>query len=111
MDRPAMVTSRKAATRKSLPTETVLTQWRPGSGDWDWPTEFADIVQEDDGATIAGLIGHIAKNGMLKPILLGDDGRVWDGHHRLLAARILGIADVPVEYGYGGNESFSGVTE
>lgn len=25
------------------------------------------------------------------------DGRVWDGHHRIVAARRLGIALVPVE--------------
>lgn len=30
--------------------------------------------------------------------LLGDDGRVWDGHHRIVAARSLGWRWLPVEF-------------
>lgn len=89
-------------TATSLPTEEIIGRWRPGSGDWGWPTEFSDLIQEDGGTVIAGLVGDIARKGVRKPLLLGDDGRVWDGHHRLLAARILGIRELPVEYGFGG---------
>lgn len=85
-----------------LPTATVLKRYRPGSGDWDWPTEWADIIQHDGGVTIAGLISDIATHGVREPLLLGDDGRVWDGHHRLLVARLLGIETLPVEYGHDG---------
>lgn len=33
-----------------------------------------------------------------EPILLGDDGRVWDGHHRVCAAMYIGESSVPVEW-------------
>lgn len=86
---------------QTLSVATILARWRPGSEDWDWPSEFA-YLQEYDSHIIARLIRDIAKNGVLDPLLLGDDGRVWDGHHRLLVARILGITELPVEYGHGG---------
>lgn len=38
----------------------------------------------------------IQEVGMRMPILLGSDGRVWDGHHRFAAAEHLGIPVVPV---------------
>lgn len=97
----------KCADRPPLPTTLrtayVLERWRPGCGcDWDWATEWADICQEDAGMRLAGLIGDIAANGIREPLLLGDDGRVWDGHHRLMVARLLGIEELAVEYGVGG---------
>jgi hypothetical protein len=30
--------------------------------------------------------------------LIGDDGRLWDGHHRLYAAYWMGYTHVPVKY-------------
>jgi hypothetical protein len=84
----------------ALPTECILERYRPGSGDWDWPTEWAEIAQHDAGMAIAALITDIATRGITTPLLLGDDGRVWDGHHRLFVARLLGIRDLPVEYGH-----------
>lgn len=96
------LTELRAAMRDVLPTEAILVCWRPGSGDWDWSTEWADIVQQQAGMTIAALIGDIAAHGVREPLLLGDDGRVWDGHHRLFVARLLGIETLPVEYGHSG---------
>jgi ParB-like chromosome segregation protein Spo0J len=55
--------------------------------------------------TIAALITDIAANGVKEPLLLGDDGRVWDGHHRLFVARCLGIETLLVEYGHSGWEA------
>jgi hypothetical protein len=96
----------KCADRPPLPTTLrtayVLEHWCPGSGDWEWAAEWADIVQADCGMSLAGLIGDIAVNGIKEPLLLGDDGRVWDGHHRLMVARLLGIQEIAVEYGHGG---------
>jgi ParB-like chromosome segregation protein Spo0J len=82
-----------------------LARWCPGSEDWDWPSEWAEIAQHNAGVTLANLIGYIAVNGISEPVLLGDDGRVWDGHHRLMVARLLGIRTVPVEYGRGGRDT------
>lgn len=77
----------------------VLDNWRPGSHDWGWPEERQDLT--DDPVTEAvrrrvdaegiGFIDDVA------PILLGSDGRVWDGHHRLIIAMERGIEYVQVE--------------
>lgn len=69
---------------------TILTYWRPGSHDWTWREEFNDLMTRHKGVTDAvrarvesegfGFIDHVS------PILLGSDGRVWDGHHRICIA-------------------------
>lgn len=58
--------------------------------------------------TLAALIGDIAANGITTLILLGDDGRVWDGHHHLRVARLLDSEELPVEYGHGGMRETAG---
>ena len=70
----------------------IMEFWRPGSHDepWTWADEAADLAGELDD-----MINDIQVNGILHPVVLGVDGRVWDGHHRILAARALGVR-VPV---------------
>lgn len=75
---------------KEMPLATVLTFWRPGSFDWTWADEYVDLMERDSAVTDAvrarveaeglGFIDHMA------PVLLGSDGRVWDGHHRICIA-------------------------
>jgi ParB-like chromosome segregation protein Spo0J len=45
---------------------------------------------------MASLVADISANGVREPILLGDDGRVWDGHHRICAAIELNLTELPV---------------
>lgn len=40
---------------------------------------------------------HIRGHGITGGICLGTDGRVWDGNHRVVAARRLDIEFIPVE--------------
>src|SRR5436305_24139 len=47
-------------------------------------------------AQIAEIAGSIRAFGFTNPILVGSDGDVIAGHGRLAAARLLGLADVPV---------------
>src|SRR2546426_10949385 len=47
-------------------------------------------------AQIAEIAGSIRTFGFTNPILAGDDGDVIAGHGRLAAARLLGLAEVPV---------------
>lgn len=47
-------------------------------------------------AQIAEIAGSIRAFGFANPILVGEDGDVIAGHGRLAAARLLGLADVPV---------------
>ena len=45
---------------------------------------------------VAQIAGSIAEFGFVNPILVGDDGVMVAGHGRVLAARKLGLSDVPV---------------
>ena len=81
-----------------MAVQEILARWRPGSGDWDWPTEWASLARES-GDHLVQLMEDIVANGVQRPVLLGDDGRVWDGHHRLMVASLLGIESLAVEHG------------
>src|SRR5512134_2744773 len=45
---------------------------------------------------VAQIAGSIAEFGFVNPVLVGDDGVIVAGHGRVLAARKLGLAEVPV---------------
>ena len=47
-------------------------------------------------AQVAEIAGSIRTFGFTNPILVGSDGDVIAGHGRLAAARLLGLAEVPV---------------
>lgn len=66
-----------------------------GSGDWSWEEEVKKLANRD---RTKQLVESIRVEGIREPILLGNDGRVWDGHHRITAATLLGIREVPVEF-------------
>lgn len=80
------------------PLHRVLTEVAVGSGDWSWAEEWADL---DERHASTGYLDHleqqIRQNGITIPVLIGSDGRLWDGHHRLRIAVRLGIGYVPVE--------------
>ena len=75
--------------------DELLRGWRPGSYDssWTWIDENEAI---DAHPQTAELLASIEAEGMQEPISLGDDGRVWDGHHRVCIAARLGFDVVPV---------------
>lgn len=85
---------------KCMHPRSIMEKWRPGSAEWTWPEEAVDVIGRDP-AGFAALLTDIHKNGVLEPVLLGDDGRVWDGHHRVLAA-LLAARYVPYKTGTGG---------
>lgn len=82
--------------------DAVLAAFRPGSQDppWDWAHETRWVADDVDsttgqpGAYQARLEDHLRAlpgPGCGHRIHLGDDGRIWDGHHHLIAATRLGI--------------------
>lgn len=84
-----------------LALQTLLDCWRVGSGDWTWAEELIVLRgTPDHGSRTNALIEDIKERGIQTPILLGTDGRVWDGHHRVIAAMILGLENVPVEFAW-----------
>ena len=58
----------------------------------------ADLVPmlPETHAEAVALRESIAQDGILQPLLTDPEGRVIDGRHRLRAARLLGLAEVPV---------------
>ena len=80
------------------PLKRVLAEVRCGSEDWTWEEEWADLDRRHaDTGYLAKLEEAIRENGITMPVLVGSDGRLWDGHHRLCMAVRLGIDYVPVE--------------
>lgn len=91
--------------QETMDVRHLIEEYRPGSvldPDWRWPHEMQFLMRRDQ-LYVALLTEDIKRNGMHTPILLGDDGRVWDGHHRIAAAMLSFAWEVPVEYGFGGN--------
>lgn len=83
----------------------IMECFLPGSYDqpWTWEDEEADIRArvclccDEEGHYQQALEEHLAAQGRIdSAICLGNDGRIWDGHHRLIAGRKLGFK-VPVE--------------
>ena len=76
-----------------LSLEEVFRTYVPGSYDWSWEDEFEDLKTREL-PYVESLCELIRTQGQIEPILLGEDGRVWDGHHRLLALSMLGQSHV-----------------
>lgn len=83
----------------------LLRTYVPGSYDqpWSWDDEERDILERiclccnEPGHYQLQLEAHLREHGLNQGVCLGDDGRVWDGHHRIVAARRLGIDVIPLE--------------
>lgn len=73
----------------------LLGVYAVGSGDWSWQDEHDNLI---DQPGTQKLLARIRDEGIREPILLGTDGRVWDGHHRIVIAMHLGLDSVPVEF-------------
>ena len=76
---------------------TLLALWRPGSHDWSWQEEAYDLRLRVP-AKLDALRASMAYEGVREPVVLGHDGRVWDGHHRIVAAIEAHRDHLPVEF-------------
>lgn len=87
-------------TKTFLKTEDIVKHWRPGSQgpDWTWHDEFGDIIRDNQTGIVRDLVPDDDFTGFSNPILLGDDGRVWDGHHRICITMDNKVERLPVEY-------------
>lgn len=75
---------------------TLLALYKDGD-EKGWSDEFAELWNYDT-QKMYDLSDSVNEHGVRNPILLGNDGRVWDGHHRLEAATNMGLVTVPVEF-------------
>ena len=73
----------------------LLGVYSVGSGEWSWQDEYENLI---DRPVTQRLLAEVREDGIREPILLGTDGRVWDGHHRITVAMHLGLDSVPVEF-------------
>lgn len=64
------------------------------------PNMPLDSLAAQDKEYINSLAGKISEDGLQEPItiIVGPTGKqmIWDGHHRLLALKMLGNTDAPV---------------
>ncbi|MEV5068963.1 ParB N-terminal domain-containing protein [Microbacterium sp. LMI12-1-1.1] len=81
---------------RAVPLDALLQVVRDGD-EHGWDREF-DLLATDHAKRIEHLAESVQRDGIREPIVIGPDGRVWDGHHRLAVAKLLGIAEVPVEF-------------
>lgn len=89
----------------SMPLTEILTGWVPSSmpQPWSWDDEERAIFERV--CLCCGEVGHyqreleafLAERGLSQGVCLGECGRVFDGHHRIVAARRLGIEVTPLE--------------
>ena len=86
----------------------ILTFWTPGSrdDDWTWNDEYRDLITKPETRYIHRQIAQrgIGFADQTDPVLLGDDGRVWDGHHRIILAVEYGVHELMVAFGETRNE-------
>lgn len=80
---------------RAVRLDHLLAVFSVGSGEWSWRDEYDNLISQD---RTRDLIDSIKVDGIREPILLGTDGRVWDGHHRITVAMHLGLDSVPVEF-------------
>lgn len=81
---------------RNVPLPSLLTVFTPGD-DMTWPEQF-EWLRVHHSTRLRMLAKEIKAEGIREPILLGSDGRVWDGHHRLAVAMRLDIKQVPVVF-------------
>src|SRR4051812_36771897 len=74
-----------------------------------WPTErlipFARNARTHSEAQVSQIASSIREWGWTNPVLVAEDGTIIAGHGRVLAARMLGITNVPVMVAAGWTEA------
>jgi len=87
---------------QTMPLAELLADYRPYP-DRTWDEDEAETLAREcmccgqPGHYQEQLEAHIREHGLTEGICLGKNGVVWDGHHRILAARRLGIETIPLE--------------
>lgn len=82
-----------ASSQFQYPVRDLMGLFVPGD-EHSWEAEI-QWLWENHTAKLLGLMQDVMLNGFLEPVVLGDDGRLWDGHHRVLVALALNLDTVP----------------
>lgn len=81
----------------------LLAYTEPGDQDWSWRTQF-HWLEEHHYMQLHHLFWDMKYNGQQKPIIVGPDSRLWDGHHRLWCAVALQWSELDVDFVIEGEE-------
>ena len=79
-----------------IPLNFLLRSLKDGD-EHGWNAEFT-FLRTEHADELAALRTSIEAVGILEPVIVGSDDRLWDGHHRLCVAHDLGLASVPVTF-------------
>ena len=60
-----------------------------------WADEFK-VLWSNDSRGMLALMNSVLKEGIREPVVIGADGRLWDGHHRLAVAIALQLGPIEV---------------
>lgn len=62
-----------------------------------WAVEYGRLWLEQK-PYMDKLRESVEAEGIRRAILVGSDGRVWDGHHRVCVAISLGLDEIPIVF-------------
>lgn len=79
-----------------VPLQSFIEVIRDGD-EHGWLTESIWLWQNQSDR-MWHLSESIRRAGIQEPILVGNDGRVWDGHHRVCVAMYLKLTHIPVVF-------------
>lgn len=79
-----------------MPPEDIMRAFKAGDEHSWWVESMFLWRFQAEGMN--SLADDMANCGMRNPVLIGNDGRVWDGHHRIVIAAGLGIPKIPVRF-------------
>lgn len=85
-------------TAKRILIADLISKVSPGSqGDeWTWSQE-ARWCWDNEFDVMVKLVSSLLDEGQREPVMVGDDGRLWDGHHRLVGLIAIGETYVDAE--------------
>ena len=67
--------------------ETIFSECHPDD-EWTWDHEFSHLLHLNENY-LYDVVDSLAEYGQLEPVEVGPEGRVWDGHHRVVAWMLL----------------------
>jgi hypothetical protein len=82
----------------AMNVDFIMSTWRPGSypEPWSWADEIADLKSRGELHSMSA--DFLREAAWDESIILGGDGRVWDGHHRIIAAYMTGVRSLPCTF-------------
>lgn len=54
-----------------------------------------DHLKTQEHGYISNLADHVKRHGVIEPVVLNEHGVIYDGHHRVAAAEMAGVSEIP----------------